>query len=136
MDLHSTSRLLKLNAIEDVTPESGEPALFTHSDGELNALNDSKLEPCRFIIPSSSRVSMQLPKLDKGKRTFSLSHRVTRSKAKRIAEGRKKAHIRGVDTSDEEGESWVESIRSAFKSSCHTIKAKKPSTPAPVPQNP
>ncbi|VFQ93919.1 unnamed protein product [Cuscuta campestris] len=132
----STSRLLKLNALEDVAPYGGEPALYTHSEGESTALNDSKLEPCRFSIPRSSIVSMSFPKLPKGKPTSSPSHMVTRSRARQLAEGRKKTPIRGVDTSEDDEESFFDGIRSAFKRSCPAIQTKKTCAPALVPQSP
>ncbi|VFQ73273.1 unnamed protein product [Cuscuta campestris] len=136
LNCFSTSRLLKLYALEDVAPYSGEPALYTHSEGESIALNDSKLEPCRFSIPSSSTVSMSFPKLIKGKTTSSPSHMVTMSRARQLAEGRRKAPIRGVDTSDDDEESLFDGIHSAFKRSCPTIQTKKTCAPAPVPQSP
>ncbi|VFQ76378.1 unnamed protein product [Cuscuta campestris] len=111
LNCFSTSRLLKLNALEDVAPSGGEPALYTHSEGESTALIDSKLEPCRFSIPSSSIVSMPFPKLSKGKPTSSPSHMVTRSRARQLAEGRRKTTIRGVDTSDEDEESFFDECR-------------------------
>ncbi|VFQ98528.1 unnamed protein product [Cuscuta campestris] len=110
LNCFSTSRLLKLNALEDVAPSGGEPALYTHSEGESTALIDSKLEPCRFSIPSSSIVSMPFPKLSKGKPTSSPSHMVTRSRARQLAEGRRKTPIRGVDTSDEDEESFFDAV--------------------------
>ncbi|VFQ79397.1 unnamed protein product [Cuscuta campestris] len=130
LNCFSTSRLLKLNALEEVAPYGGEPALYTHSEGESTALNDSKIEPCRFSIPSSSTVSMPFPKLTKGKPTSSPSHMVTRSRARQLAEGRRKAPIRGVDTSDDDEESLFDGIRSAFKRSCPTIRTKKTCAPA------
>ncbi|VFQ94924.1 unnamed protein product [Cuscuta campestris] len=44
LNCFSTSRLLKLNALEDVAPYSGEPALYTHSEGDsINLLKLKKL---------------------------------------------------------------------------------------------
>ncbi|VFQ76015.1 unnamed protein product [Cuscuta campestris] len=113
----STARMMKLNALEDASPGFEEPALYTHCEGEKTVFIDSKLEPFRIITPSSSNMSLQLPKLAKGKATYSPSLMVTRSKAKILAAGRKDNPIKGVDTSDEESESFVEGIRSAFKRS-------------------
>ncbi|VFQ79587.1 unnamed protein product [Cuscuta campestris] len=130
----STARMMKLNALEDAGPEFEEPALYTHSEGEKTVFIDSKLEPFRIITPSSSKMSMQLPKLAKGKATYSPSHMVTRSRAKMIAAGRKEHPIKGVDTSDEERESFVEGIRSAFKRSCPSIKTTDIQTCTPTPK--
>ncbi|VFQ93037.1 unnamed protein product [Cuscuta campestris] len=124
--------MMKLNALEDASPGFEEPALYTHSEGEKTVFIDSKLEPFRIITPSSSNMSLQLPKLAKGKATYSPSHMVTRSRAKIIAAGRKEHPIKGVDTSDEESESFVEGIRSAFKRSCPSIKTKNIQTFTPT----
>ncbi|VFQ90792.1 unnamed protein product [Cuscuta campestris] len=62
----STARMMKLNALEDASLGFEEPALYTHSEGEKTVFIDSKLEPFRIITPSSSNMSLQLPKLAKG----------------------------------------------------------------------
>ncbi|VFR01274.1 unnamed protein product [Cuscuta campestris] len=116
---------MKLNALEDAAPENDEPALYTHSEGETTVFIDSKVEPIRINTSRCSKVSMLLPKLAKGKPTFSPSHMVTRSRAKIIAAGRKENPIKGVGTSEDEGEFTVKGIHSAFKKTCPTIGGRK-----------
>ncbi|VFR01650.1 unnamed protein product [Cuscuta campestris] len=151
LDEHSCSKCLFAMDTESLTSEFGLHALSSsipalRADQSLTGL-DKEDDTLLFkehwegaeadmgiITPSSSKMSLQLPKLAKGKATYSPSHMVTRSRAKMIAAGRKEHPIKGVDTSDEERESFVEGIRSAFKRSCPSIKTTDIQTCTPTPK--
>ncbi|RAL42548.1 hypothetical protein DM860_011166 [Cuscuta australis] len=87
--LNEQSMVLSLNALEDHTKERDGPILYTHSEGEDIVFIDSKLKPLQIDLSRCSRHPLYLRKELKGRRTYSPSQIVTRSKAKLLEIGRR-----------------------------------------------
>ncbi|VFQ70881.1 unnamed protein product [Cuscuta campestris] len=88
-NLHGQSLILSLNAVEDHAKDRDGPILYTHSDGEDFVFIDTKLKPLQIDLSRCSKHPLHLRKELKGRRTYSPSQIVTRSKAKILEQGRK-----------------------------------------------
>ncbi|VFQ79898.1 unnamed protein product [Cuscuta campestris] len=120
---------LSNNAIEDMPQERVEPILYTHSDGEDKAFIDYELKPLQIDTSRCSRTPLFLGRVFKGRKTFSPSHMVTRSKARLLTEGRKNTPLGLLDESDDSANSFDNDIIQAFKLSCPVKKEAAPKPP-------
>ncbi|VFQ95683.1 unnamed protein product [Cuscuta campestris] len=120
---------LSNNAIEDLPHERDEPILYTHSDGEDMAFIDYRLKPLQIDISRCSKTPLFLGRVFKGRKTFSPSHMVTRSKARLLTEGRKNNPLGLLDESNDSANSFANDIIEAFKLSCPVKKETAPKTP-------
>ncbi|VFQ77898.1 unnamed protein product [Cuscuta campestris] len=99
-NLNGQNLLLSLNAVEDHPKEKEGPILYTHSDGEDFVFIDTKLKPLQIDFSRCSKHPLQLRKELKGRKTYSPSQIVTRSKAKILEQGRKFNPIGWIEEED------------------------------------
>ncbi|VFQ92242.1 unnamed protein product [Cuscuta campestris] len=114
------------NAIEDFLPERDEPILYTHSEGEDNVFIDYAIKPLQIDTSRCSKTPLILGRVFKGKKTFSPSQMVTRSKARLLDEGRKKTPIGCLEDPDEPTDTFAAEIIEAFKKTCPSQKEVPP----------
>ncbi|VFQ90414.1 unnamed protein product [Cuscuta campestris] len=127
--LNGHSLVLSLNAVEDHAQDRDGPILYTHSDGEDFVFIDTKLKPLQIDLSRCSKHPLHLRKELKGRRTFSLSQIVTRSKAKILEQGRKFNPIGWVEEEDllDPQESHEDEAIEFFKLCCpNKIEEPKP----------
>ncbi|VFQ82739.1 unnamed protein product [Cuscuta campestris] len=121
-NLDGRNMALSNNAIEDMPHERDEPILYTHSDGEDRAFIDYKLKPLQIDISRCSKTPLFLGRVFKGRKTFSPSQVVTRSKARLLTEGRKKNPVGFLEETDDTENSFTNDIIQAFKQCCPVKK--------------
>ncbi|VFQ64088.1 unnamed protein product [Cuscuta campestris] len=114
------------NAIKDFLPETDEPILYTHSEGEDNVFIDYAIKPLQIDTSRCSKTPLILGRVFKGKKTFSPSQMVTRSKARLLYEGRKKTPIGCLEDPDEPTDTFAAEIIEAFKKTCPSQKEVPP----------
>ncbi|VFQ81235.1 unnamed protein product [Cuscuta campestris] len=130
-NLHVQSLILSLNAVEDHAKDRDGPILYTHSNGEDFVFIDTKLKPLQIDLLRCSKHPLHLRKELKGRRTYSPSQIVTRSKAKILEQGRKFNPIGWVEEEDllDPQESHEDEVINFFKLCCpHKIEDPKPLT--------
>lgn len=116
-----------LNAVEDYAKERDGPILYTHSDGEDFVFIDSNLKPLHIDLSRCSKHPLHLRKELKGRRTFSPSQIVTRSKTKLLEEGRRSTPIGWEEEDDMMNHD--EEILNFFKLCCpHKRETPKPAS--------
>ncbi|VFQ84553.1 unnamed protein product [Cuscuta campestris] len=130
-NFHEWSLVIYPNAVEDHEKERDGPTLYTHSEGEDYVFIDSKLKPLQIDLSRCPKHPFHLRKALKGRRTYSPSQVVTRSKAKLLEEGRRKTPI-GWEEEEEmhdPQESHEDEIIKYFKLCCPNKKVDpKPPT--------
>ncbi|VFQ90255.1 unnamed protein product [Cuscuta campestris] len=126
-NINGQSLILSLNAVEDHAKDRDGPILYTHSDGEEFVFIDTKLRPLQIDLSRCSKHPLHLRKELKGRRTYSPSQIVTRSKAKILEQGRKINPIGWVEEEDslEPQESHEDEVIKFFKL-CFPHKAEDP----------
>ncbi|VFQ73944.1 unnamed protein product [Cuscuta campestris] len=87
--LNEQSMVLSLNAVEDHTKERDGLILYTHSEGEDIVFIDSIRKPLQIDLSRCSKHPLYLRKELKGRKIYSPSQIVTRSKAKLLEIGRR-----------------------------------------------
>ncbi|VFQ79646.1 unnamed protein product [Cuscuta campestris] len=87
------NRVLCNNALEEIRDERDGLILYTHSEGEDKAFNDNSLKPLQIDYSRMFNTPFDLGRDYKGRRIYSPSQIVTRSRAKLLKEGRKKTPI-------------------------------------------
>ncbi|VFQ85721.1 unnamed protein product [Cuscuta campestris] len=128
-NLNGQSLVLSLNAVEDHTKDREGPILYTHSDGEDFVFIDTKLKPLQIDFSRCSKHPLHLRKELKGRRTYSPSQIVMRSKAKILEQGRKFNPIGWVEEEDllDPQESHEDEVIKFFKLCCpNKIEDHKP----------
>ncbi|VFQ98427.1 unnamed protein product [Cuscuta campestris] len=129
VNLYERNMALYNNAIEDLPHERDEPLLYTHSDGEDKVFIDYKLKPLQIDTSRCSKTPLLLGRVFKGRKTYSPSQVVTRSKARLLAEGRKKSPLGWFEDPDEPANTFANEIIQAFKQSCPVKKEVTPKQP-------
>ncbi|VFQ81462.1 unnamed protein product [Cuscuta campestris] len=136
--LNDQSLVLYLNAVEDHTKEREGPILYTHSEGEDLVFIDSMLKPLQIDLSRFPKHPLYLHKELKGRKTYSPSQIVTRSKAKLLAQGRRITPIGWEEEQDlADPLSHEDEVISFFKLCCPNkkedpIPPKKPMTKTAV----
>ncbi|VFQ80835.1 unnamed protein product [Cuscuta campestris] len=128
-NLNGQNLILSLNSVEDHAKERDGPILYTHSDGEDFVFIDSKLKPLQIDFSRCSKHPLHLRKELKGRKMYSPSQIVTRSKAKILEQGRKFNPIGWVEEEDvlDPQESHEDEVIKFFKLCCpHKIEEPKP----------
>ncbi|VFQ98994.1 unnamed protein product [Cuscuta campestris] len=127
--INERSLVLYSNAVEDHEKERDGPILYTHSEGEDYVFIDSKLKPLQIDLSRCPKHPLHLHKAIKGRRTYSPSQMVTRSKAKLLEAGRRNTPI-GWEEEDEmhyPQESHEDEVIKFFKLCCpNKIDEPKP----------
>ncbi|VFQ69618.1 unnamed protein product [Cuscuta campestris] len=128
-NLNGQSLVLSLNAVEDHTKDKEGPILYTHSDGKDFVFIDTKLKTFQIDFSRCSKHPLHLRKELKGRRTYSPSQIVMRSKAKILEQGRKFNPIGWVEEEDllDPQESHEDEVIKFFKLCCpNKIEDPKP----------
>lgn len=120
--------------MEDYPKDRAGPILYTHSDGEDHAFIDSALKPLQIDLSRCPKYSLQLRKEHMGRKNFSPSHMVTRSKAKLLAEGRKLTPIGWEEEQDalDPQKSFEEELIDHFKLCCPNKNEETPLQTKPL----
>ncbi|VFQ89705.1 unnamed protein product [Cuscuta campestris] len=122
--INEQSLVLCSNAVEDHAKERDGPILYTHSEGEDLVFIDTKLKPLKIDLSRCFKQPFNLRKELKGRKTFSPSQIVTRSKAKILAEGRRITPIGWEEEQEmlDPQQSHEEEVIDFFKLCCPTKK--------------
>ncbi|VFQ96191.1 unnamed protein product [Cuscuta campestris] len=128
-NINERSLVLYSNAVEDHEKERDGPILYTHSEGEDYVFIDSKFKPLQIDLSRCPKHPFHLRKAVKGRRTYSPSQMVTRSKAKLLEEGRRNTPIGWEEEDDlhDPQESHEDEVIKFFKLCCpNKIDEPKP----------
>ncbi|RAL49982.1 hypothetical protein DM860_017483 [Cuscuta australis] len=119
------NKVLCNNALEEIRDERDGPILYTHSEGEEKAFNENILKPLQIDYSRMFKTPFDLGRDCKGRRIYSPSQIVTRSRAKLLKEGRKKTPIGWEEGPDSSEVPYADDIRNLFKLCCPN-KPEKP----------
>ncbi|RAL42625.1 hypothetical protein DM860_018057 [Cuscuta australis] len=132
--INDQNLVLCSNAVEDHAKERDGPILYTHSEGEDLVFIDSKLKPLKIDLSRCFKQPFNLRKELKGRKTFSPSQIVTRSKAKILEEGRRITPIGWEEEQEmlDPQQSHEEEVIEFFKLCCPSKKEEPKASKKPL----